>query len=357
MYVYKKINNDYLFETKIFPNDPEEYALFGSSLLFSNGKLFVGAQNKKNNNIKVGALYVFVRENNNWIQRQKNLPPATCSSQSLFSNILTISQDQLLVSAFRAKLDSILDVGKVFLFKLINDQYVLQKEFFPVDAKPLQFFGSSLALIENTLLIGSDNDSTKSGEGSGSVYFYKKEDSTWNFKEKIIPELNSQTLAFGSSIAVNDSFVFVGTSNNYYYRKPGCVYIYNFFNNTFKLKQIFSTGDSYFNDLFGINLFIKGDSLLVGASEDTVKNSAPGSVYLFTKKNAGWMKSKKIVPSDEQDALDFGGRLLINKDFILVSGKLSRANNIRSGKVYLFSSKPLIVQKNHDLKSEKFLLF
>src|SRR5690606_25569811 len=63
VYVFKFENNDYVFKTKIFPDDPEDLALFGSSLYYKDEQLFVGARNKRVNGYKTGALYVFKFEN------------------------------------------------------------------------------------------------------------------------------------------------------------------------------------------------------------------------------------------------------------------------------------------------------
>ena len=76
---------------------------------------------------------------------------------------------------------------------------------------------SSLVIKENIIFIGSQNDSTSSGFGSGSVYSYSKENSQWTFNKKYLPEPNSEHLGYGSSIAMNDDYVFIGTADNYSY--------------------------------------------------------------------------------------------------------------------------------------------
>jgi len=73
VYVYKLVNNGYEFINKIFPSDEQPGpggALFGTRLLYNDGQLFVGAQNRKVNNIPVGALYLFEYENYNWVENR-----------------------------------------------------------------------------------------------------------------------------------------------------------------------------------------------------------------------------------------------------------------------------------------------
>lgn len=342
VYVYKYENNNYIFNTKIYPDDAEYSALFGSRLMYQDGQLFVGTQNKRVDGYKVGALYVFEYENNNWIQKQKIVPPEPLISQKLFSNAIAKLNETLVVSAFRSDAGAE-DAGKVFVYKYVDNQYVLQQELAPFDPKEYQYFGTSLVIKENLLLVGSEYDSTSSGYQSGSIYTYSKEDSLWIFKNKYIPEPNSEYLTLGTSMSSNNNFVFAGTSDSFSYTKPGKVYIYKISEPLLELHQIIESGDGYFDDRFGINIISKGDTLLVTALFDTVNSSYPGSIYMFVNEENSWIKKKRIVPSDEQDALWFGNSLAINNEIIFIGAKLSKIDRINPGKVYLYSTFPLSI--------------
>ena len=102
VYVYKFVNNDYVFETKIYPDDPEPLALFGTKVFYMDGQLFVGARNKKLTWFSVGALYIFQYESNHWVQKQKIFPPEPLSFDGYFSNAIAKLNETLVVSAYRA---------------------------------------------------------------------------------------------------------------------------------------------------------------------------------------------------------------------------------------------------------------
>lgn len=343
VYVYKLVNNGYEFINKIFPSDEQPGpggALFGTRLLYNDGQLFVGAQNRKVNNIPVGALYLFEYENYNWVEKQIIIPPEPHTFNGLFSNAISKYNDYLLISAFRYNSGDYRS-GKVFLYKYVNGGYELYQEFAPFDAKDHQFYGTSVEIKENIILIGSENDSTRSGLGSGSVYVYTNEDSIWTFSRKYLPEENSENLAYGSSMASNDDYVFVGTTDNPFYFKPGKVYIYKYSEAVLDLAQIIETGDNYYDDRFGISLYAKGDSLLVSALFDTVKNDNSGAAYLFVNEKGEWKRKHKIFPSDEQDAGWFSSRCALTDNLIVVGAKLSKYNGNFTGKVYLYTSYPV----------------
>ena len=354
VYVYRLENNSYNFLYKIFPSDTQSGtsgALFGADLLYSDGQLFVGARNRKINNFPVGAVYLFEYENYNWIEKQIILPPQPYSFGGYFSIFISKSNDYLLIGANRY--DSEFESsGKAFLYKFINNQYELYHEFSPFDAKEDQHFGSSGIIKDNTILIGSPLDSTKSGIYSGSVYVYFKEDSLWTFNQKYVPEPNSEYFKFGSAMAANDDYVFIGKSDD----NPGKVYVYNYSPPLLDYDQFIETGDNFSGDLFGVFMFPKGDSLLIGAFNDTVKNDLSGAAYIFVNKDERWEKKYKIYPSDEVNTRTFGYRGIIAENEIFIGAPGTKVNNIRPGAVFIYTAEPLSVDYTNGIDQSDFYL-
>lgn len=79
VYIYRFENNDYVFQYKIHPSESQpgiQGELFGSRLLYQDGQLFVGAQNKKIiGNWTTGVVYLFEYENYKWVEKQVIIPP------------------------------------------------------------------------------------------------------------------------------------------------------------------------------------------------------------------------------------------------------------------------------------------
>jgi len=359
VYVYRWTGSNIEFAYKIHPSDGQPGifgALFGTRLLYSDGQLFVGAQNRRVNNIPVGAVYLFEYENYIWVEKQIIIPPEPHTFNGLFSNSISKYNDNLLIGADRYN-SIIEETGKAFLYKFIDGEYEFQQDFAPYDGKRFQFYGSSLVIKENIIFIGSQNDSTTSGFGSGSVYSYSKENSQWTFKKKYLPEPNSELLGYGSSIAMNDDYVFIGTADNFYFASSGKVYIYKYQTPSVDPPyQIIESGDNYSDDRFGTSVFAKGDTLLVGAISDTVKNSKSGAVYFFVNEMGMWNKKYKIFPSDEQDAKWFGIVSIITDEKIIVGAPLSFENGIHMGKAYLYAPYPLGINEEEIIGVGEFYL-
>ena len=115
------------------------------------------------------------------------------------------------------------------------------------------FFGHSVALDGNTLVVGAVGDAARVGNDAGAVYLFTKEDTIWR-----------QTL----KISANNG--------------RGYLHI-----------------DLKGQDHFGSSVTLDGNTLAVGASYDdnggANDDSNRGAVYLFTKNNTGvWSKNLKI---------------------------------------------------------------
>src|SRR3972149_5426412 len=272
VYIYKLQNDNYKFTEKIYASDGQEYDLFGARLYFKDNTLFVGAINKRVNTLRAGpgALYVFENKNNHWIEKQIIMPPTLYSYGGRFSCSISKYKNYLLIGAEQHNSEVELS-GEAFLYKMVNGNYELYQEFTPPTPLRYQGYGGSVLLQENLLLISAVSDSSESGIYSGSVYAYRNDNSFWYYSQRYLPEANSEYLSLGTSIASNNDYIFVGSTANVNYYKPGKVYIYRNRDPTeLELVQILETGYNNPFDRFGSFLDVKGDTLLVGAPDDTV---------------------------------------------------------------------------------------
>lgn len=102
VYVYRCTGSNIEFAYKIHPSDGQPGifgAPFGTRLLHSDGQLFVGAQNRRVNNIPVGAVYLFEYENYVWVEKQIILPPQPYPFNSFFPSFISKSNDYFLIGA------------------------------------------------------------------------------------------------------------------------------------------------------------------------------------------------------------------------------------------------------------------
>lgn len=111
----------------------------------------------------------------------------------------------------------------------------------------------------------------------------------------------------------------------------------NFFHRCESAKLLASDGEE--NDRFGRAISIDGHYLAIGAARDDDRGKDAGAVYLFKREVKGvWTQVAKIVAPDGQPGDQFGHRIALDGDRIVIGAYKNKVNGIESGSVYVFKS-------------------
>ena len=100
--------------------------------------------------------------------------------------------------------------------------------------------------------------------------------------------------------------------------------------------------DGEAGDVFGSNLAVSGDTVVVGAfSDDVGSNSGQGSAYVFVRPAGGWsgllQESAKLIASDGEPSASFGISVAVSGDMVVVGAFTADVgNNIGQGSAYVF---------------------
>lgn len=253
-------------------------------------------------------------------------------------------------------------------------------------------FGQSLALWEDTLIVGAPgedsaatgvdgNQGDSSAEDSGAAYVFRRKGNAW-VQEAYLKASNTEAFdGFGSAVAVGDDVVAVGApaedssapgvnadESDNSMEDSGAVYIfrrdvdlwrqeaYVKASNPGRSESIFS----YIGDSFGSSLALWGDTLAVGADSegsaatgvngDQESDDAPnsGAIYVFRRTDALWAQEAYIKASNTDSSDQFGFSVSLREDTLAVGTpwEQSRAAGVNgdqdddelygAGAVYMF---------------------
>ena len=84
-----------------------------------------------------------------------------------------------------------------------TSEWILRQKIRPDDGTPSDNFGYSIAIFNNTIVIGAYRDDDK-GLSSGSAYIFERDDKTngWKFRQKLaVPDDGAVSDEFGSNVA------------------------------------------------------------------------------------------------------------------------------------------------------------
>ncbi len=135
---------------------------------------------------------------------------------------------------------------------------------------------------------------------------------------------------FGASVAIEDGTIFVGKARTS--REAGTVYVYSRDDSqTWAERQRLQASDSGGQaNHFGRALAASGNTLFVGAIGD---DDGRGAVYVFSLQDGNWVESAKLTASDAAPNHQFGNRLAIYSERLLVG---AIGPDATSGAVYVF---------------------
>ena len=363
---------------------------FGYSATLDGDTLAVGAPLDDDGHKDAGAVYLFTKENNSWLQTLKisdndgggvGKLHIDLDWEDSFGQSVALDGDTLAVGVLNdddGGTNS--DRGAVYLFTKENGIWTQTLKIsenagdaegeLHIVLSPTDNFGASVALDGNTLAVGAPNNTT------GTVYLFTKENGTWtrtlNISDnsggnKELDVALDRLDAFGSSVALDGDTLAVGARGNddrgddASGGNRGAVYLFTKENGTWTHTLKISDNDGgdgkvaidlANGDQFGSSVALDGNTLAVGASYDDDAHSATGSVYLFTKGAGTWTQTLKISDNDggagkvhiDLDWDDRFGRSVALDGDVLVVGAIKddddpdNAVGYDLGAVYLFDA-------------------
>jgi hypothetical protein len=222
----------------------------------------------------------------------------------------------------------------------------------PDDGQSGDWFGFSLALEEDLLIVGAPHAKNESGEDAGAVYVFQRgsdwQDGSGNQIAKLTAGDGDSGDWFGYAVDIEGETIVVSAKaeedpNGF---ESGAVYVFEkgegwadgSGNQVAKLLP----GDGDADDGFGYAVSIAGDALAVGAERDEDPNGdLSGSVYLF-EKGGGWADGSgnqvaKLDPEDGDAEDRFGFALDLEAETLVVGAYYDEdPNGYKSGSAYVF---------------------
>ena len=158
-------------------------------------------------------------------------------------------------------------------------------------------FGNAVAISGNTMVIGARNDSTTASQ-AGAAVVYVRSGTSWTQQAKLLANDGALGDKFGYSVAVSDNTIVIGAYNDDgAFADTGSAYVFTRNGTTWTQQQKLTRGDGTASDEFGNAVAIQGDVIAVGAHfADLPSNAASGSVYLFQRSGTAWTPTQKLIP-------------------------------------------------------------
>jgi len=329
-YVYIRIDGVWTENTKLIAADGVSEDKFGYSIALDGDTAAIGAPFADGQS---GWVYIFNRNNGVWTFHQK-VGANDWAVSDLFGHSIALDGDTLLVGAF-ADDDVGSQSGSAYFFNRINGIWQQQQKIIASDGEANDYFGENIALDGDTALISavSDNDN---GDDSGAAYIFTRGNYGWSERQKLTAS-DISLYYFGSALALDDDTAIIGArgddDNGGY---SGSFFIFTQTNDIWTEQQKLTPSDGEANDYFGNSVSIDGDTALIGSSYDDDNGNNSGSAYIFSKKNSIWGEEQKIIASDGSTSDEFGWVVSIDGNTALIGAWLKDNPLDNSGGAYFY---------------------
>ena len=171
-YIFRRDGSNWVQQAKLVAEDGQAGDEFGGSVSLSGNYAVIGAIG----NDDAGAVYIFVRSGNDWIQ-QARLVPLDGAGGDHFGNSVSIDGNYAIVAA-HLDADMGADSGSAYIFKREGQSWAQQAKLTAPDGSSNDFFGQGVSIDSSYVIIGAPyNDD--SGDNSGSVYIFRRIGTTW----------------------------------------------------------------------------------------------------------------------------------------------------------------------------------
>ena len=344
-YVFRFNGNEWVEEQKLTASDAAENDRFGISVTIDGDIVVVGApQDSCTAGSECGSVYVFRLSGATWIEERK-LIASDASDRDFFGASISVSGDTIIVGA---PLDDCVQGGRcgsAYVFRFDGIDWIEEQKLTAPDASSEDQFGISVSIGGDIALVGANRDDCAAGIQCGSAYLFRFTGTTWAEIQKLTAS-DAVNNRFGSVVHTNGDRVAAGAPLG------RSAYIFRFDGERWVQEQKLSAPKGQSWSSFGTSIYLMGETVVVGANLDNCEEGRDcGSAHVFRFNGMSWVEERKLAASDAA-ARDWFGVSVSASGGVVIVGAVGDdcAESDRCGAAYVFNLGPDELEVAIDIK-------
>ena len=329
-YIFEKVNGLWTESAILAADQDDAPDRFGRSVAVDGATILVG--DTQFDLTGMGAVYFFEKQGEVW----EHADVFTGVQNTAFGISSAISGNTAMVGASAAQFNGVFS-GVVFVYERVSGIWVSAGKLSPPDGNDFDQFGVSVGLSGNIAVIGAFRGEVDEIE-TGTAYIYERIDGVWTFVTKIMADDRAESDMFGHDVAISGEIVVIGAdSHDDLGSLSGAAYLFEKVEGVWTQTKKLLADDGMSTDLFGSSVGVSGQTVVVGARQDDDQGSASGSGYVFRKLSGVWTQTAKLLASDGARIDFFGKSMVIGGGTIVVGASGNDDVADRSGSAYIFN--------------------
>lgn len=327
-FVYKLSENGWILHSKLIPPPKDTIANFGTSVAIYGKYVIVGASTGND------AVYVYELKENKWVQQTKLVTPNSSSSTNN-GKVIDIYNDKIAIGTNKDP-ENGKSSGAVYVYQKEDKNWIFKEKLMASNGSSMDLFGSSIAIYDNYIAVGAPQFKPKNinqGSAFGTVYMFKYENSGWIETAHLLcnnPESNSK---FGYSVALNQNHLVVGTPYERGVRMPsGVAYVFEKKNDNWTQSERLIGNENYAEN-FGWSVAISDNStIIIGAINGLNRKKRTGVAYIYDQ------TMRKVIIKDVQAKYgnNFGNSVSIFDSHFIIGANKFHTGKSGAGKALIY---------------------
>lgn len=315
-----------LIETLVDPN-AQESGHFGYSVAISGTYVVVGAPNEAvSPDGNVGHAYIFNVTTGALLSTLTTYPAA--SPDAYFGSSIAISGNIVVIGAYHESITSDQYAGYTYTFSAIG---IHLHTFTSPNPTNEGFFGYAVAVSGEVIVIGAI------GENSNAGRAYTFNDTTDALISTLTsPNSQSGCACFGISVSVTKGVVAIGAPYETVGSQTSSGRVYTFNSKTGSLIETIESPTPKQASMFGYSLALGKGTVSIGAPDETTSGVIAGGIVYTFNSSAGTLINKLSSPSAQTDGF-FGFSIAQSGKAIVVGADSETSGNTaETGNAYIF---------------------
>jgi hypothetical protein len=254
------------------------------------------------------------------------LAPPGAPAYDWFGSSVAVSGNTIVVGA-PAVAGASSGLGRAYVFTRTATGWHRSGELAGSGSIAHDWFGDAVAISGSTIVVGAPSVSVLT-PGLGRAYVFTKTATGWHQSGELAGSGGTPGDLFGVSVAISGNTIVVGAPSHA--SKAGAAYVFIEAGGHWQEEPL-KGYDTVAKDDFGDSVAISGSTVVVGAFDHA---SEAGRAYVFTKGAAGWRQVAELVGSDTVAGDGFGVSVAISGGTVAVGSGLAASD---AGRGYLFT--------------------
>jgi len=340
-YVYRFDGADWFEEAKLIASDGEAQDLFGAAVDVSGDFAIVGAPYTDDFGDGSGSAYVYLYDGIGWSSEGKLLAADGVGS-SEFGFDVAIDGDAAIVGAPLAPLSPLRLVapGGAYVFRYREPLCGQEARLMPADLAHVEFLGWSVAISGDVAVVGAPGYDVEVQNrelfiNAGAAYVFRHDGEQWQEEATLTASDFAEENWFGTSVAISDDVIVVGSADNADPDHGGAAYVFRFNGEQWvqESKLHVPAGGPGFDESTSVT--VESDAIVVGPGVIDLGEGPILSADLYHYNGWGWSRVAVLVPSDSGGGA-FGRAVTLSGDLAVVGDYLGFGNVASAGAAYVY---------------------